>query len=143
MWYQWLEMLLTVNEHFRSREPRIQLRPRTEEVVEALTRLPDELLERAHIFSSEDAIRFEDTVRSGVAATPEDTPVGSVYVTLPVQPQSSLIGERFLRTVKSSLASETQSKGCDSGNSLADALQSIEDDLSSFFFLKLRTKSTL
>jgi hypothetical protein len=101
--YMWIHRLRRINPFFFVNTPPMRIREQTAELNKQLEVLPDELLEKARIICDEAAIQSERALRSGVAASVEDTSIGSVFVAPRVTGSNVLPSNQFLRTVENSI----------------------------------------
>jgi hypothetical protein len=101
--YMWIHRLRRINPFFLVNTPPMRIREQTAELNKQLEALPDELLEKARIICDEAAIQSERALRSGVAASVEDTSIGSVFVAPCVSGSNVLPSNQFLRTVENSI----------------------------------------
>ncbi len=67
--------------------------------------MPDTLLEKALVVCDDEALKNERALRSGVAVTVADTPIGSVLLAGSVIGSNVLPTSQFLRTVEKSITS--------------------------------------
>jgi hypothetical protein len=101
--YMWIYRLRRINPFFFVNTPPMRIREQTADLNKQLEALPDELLEKARIICDEAAIQSERALRSGVAASVEDTSIGSVFVAPHVTGSNVLPSNQFLRTVENSI----------------------------------------
>jgi hypothetical protein len=101
--YMWIHRLRRINPFFFVNTPPMRIREQTADLNKQLEALPDELLEKAQIICDEAAIQSERALRSGVAASVEDTSVGLVFVAPHVTGSNVLPSNQFLRTVENSI----------------------------------------
>jgi len=106
--YLWIHRLRRINPFFLVNTPPMRIRERTAELNKQLEALPDELLEKAQIICDAAAIQSERALRSGVAASAEDTSIGSVFVAPRIAGSNVLPSNQFLQTVQNSITSKMQ-----------------------------------